>query len=123
MSVHHQVPAKVNTLVDRGVHDLIEALSLFPELQTIESCEGTGDTAWVCFVYGNQEQARPWKSLSEFVLSYLGPELVSEFGDRVTVSIQVAESGTSRAEMTVAKTIIPAVVKRLKGMSTKSLVA
>lgn len=60
---HVQAPAKVNTFVDAGIVPLVEALSLFPRLQTIWSCEGQpGHTsggeegegkAFVTFSYGN----------------------------------------------------------------------
>ena len=49
MTIHRQAWVKVNTQVDRGIAALIEALSIFPELRTLESCEGTEDSAWVCF--------------------------------------------------------------------------
>lgn len=50
---------RVNTHVDRKIAELIEALSLFPKLQTIGSCQG-GSGEWrnswvrVSFKYGEQ---------------------------------------------------------------------
>ncbi len=39
-SGHVEVPVKVNAWVDAGVKDLVEALSAFPHVCTVESCEG-----------------------------------------------------------------------------------
>jgi len=36
---HVEIPAKVNVKVDRGVADLVRALSRFPRLETVASCE------------------------------------------------------------------------------------
>jgi hypothetical protein len=51
--IHEQTWVKVNTTVDKGISRLIEALSDFPKLKTIESCQGTKGWAWVCFDYGD----------------------------------------------------------------------
>lgn len=124
MSVHEQVLAKVNVPVDKGMKELVETLSLFPDLQTIESDEGKKDGwAWVCFVYGDQEKPQPWKPLSEFVFSTVGPKLVEEFGDRVDLNIKVTESGAYRAEMAIQKETLSAVVKLLKRLNRESLAA
>jgi hypothetical protein len=120
MSIHEQTMAKVNVPVDRNLKELVEALSLFPDLQTIECDEQKNGDAWICFVYGNQEKPDTWKPLSKFVFSILGPDLTEEFGDRVTLNVQVTESGSYRAEMTVQKTAISAVVKSLKSLRGKS---
>jgi hypothetical protein len=111
MTAHEQVWIKVNAPVDKGVADLISALSLFPKVRTIESCQGTKDRAWVCFIYGES-----WKDLSEFVLGFLGPRLMQEFGDRVDLSIRVAEAGTIRAEMELSSASIPTVVRFIRGL-------
>jgi hypothetical protein len=120
MAIHEQVLAKVNVPVDRNLRELVEALSLFPELQTIECDEQKNGDAWVCFVYGNQEKPDTWKPLSKFVFTTLGPDLTEEFGDRVRLNVQVTESGSYRAEMTVEKTVISGVVKSLKNLKGKS---
>jgi hypothetical protein len=123
MSIHEQVLAKVNVPVDRNLVELVEALSLFAELQTIECDEQKNGDAWVCFVYGNQEKPEPWKPLSKFVFSTLGPELTEKFGDRIALNVQLTESGSYRAEMTVKKPAISAVVKLLKSLKGKSQAA
>src|SRR5208282_3991030 len=51
--MHTQTWAKVNAPVDTGVCGLVSALSMFPSLETIESCEcSVGECAWICFRYG-----------------------------------------------------------------------
>ena len=118
MTAHEQVWVKVNAPVDKGIADLVSALALFPKLQTIESCQGTKGRAWVCFVYGED-----WKELSNFVLGFIGPKITREFGDRVDLSIRVAEAGTIRAEMELASESIPAIVGFLKKFRSQELAA
>lgn len=51
---HEQVSVKVNTRCDRGIAPLVEALSRFPEVMTVESCEGCDDQpARVAFLVGD----------------------------------------------------------------------
>jgi len=112
MAAHDQVWIKVNAPVDSGIAALIAALSAFPKLQTIESCQGINGWAWVCFVYGKHWE-KPWQELADFVLGFLGPRLAQELGDRIRVSLQVTEAGQVRAEMDVNSAAIPATVKLL----------
>jgi hypothetical protein len=112
MAAHDQVWIKVNAPVDNGIAALVTALSEFPKLQTIESCQGGNEWAWVCFVYGKHWET-PWKELADFVLGFLGPRLTRELGDRIRVSVQVTEAGQIRAEMDVNSTAISATVKLL----------
>ena len=102
---HRQMFVKVNVPVDVGVSDLIVALSEFPRLQTIESCQGEGSRPgnrnsdpWVCFRYGNYWE-HPWKELANFIFDYLGPKLVQELGDRVSVVVRLTECGDVQAEL------------------------
>ena len=107
VTIHRQTWVKVNAPVDEGIAPLIEALSAFPGVRTIESCEGNGDSAWVCFDCGDED----WMNLSRFVLKVIGPPLMALYGDRVSLSVGITESGMYRAEMTVSKTIISAASK------------
>jgi len=118
MAAHEQVWAKVNAPVDRGAAPLVSALSGFPKLQTLESCEDLQGWAWVTFVYG-QHWERPWEDLAKFVLGFLGPALMAELGDRARVSIQVTEAGLYRAEMAVQKGAIPATAKVLEKLASE----
>ncbi len=110
MTVHRQVWIKVNAQVDAGIASLIEALNAFPGIRSLESCEGAGDAAWVCFDCNETD----WKAISEFVLAVIGPPLMAAFGDRVTLTVTITDSGLYRAEMTVDKSIISAVAEALK---------
>ena len=98
---HKQVWVKVNAPVDQGIADLIQALSAFPRLHTIESCQGGLDNpAWVCFYYGDY-WVNPWRDLADFVLGFLGPALAREAGDDVNVSIRVTGCGLPQGELTI----------------------
>lgn len=110
MTIHQQVWVKVNAQVDKGMAPLIEALSAFPGVRTVESCEGNAETAWVAFDCGEQE----WEALARLVLADLGPALAEEFGDRLSLTVTVTSGGLYRAEMTLAKAVIPAVSKSLR---------
>ena len=99
--------------MDTGIKDLVDALSAFPQLQTIESCQGDSEhEAWVCFYYG----MHPWRDLAKFLLGYLGPRLSREVGDRANVSIQVTESGQVRGELAIRPGATRVVIKALKGL-------
>lgn len=112
---HRQIWLKVNAPVDEGVIDLIAALSAFPRLRTIESCEDIGDGArWVCFQYGDEDLERPWQQLAEFILGYFGPGLQQQVGDRADVSIRVTTSGLPRGELVVRCEAYPAAVKAIR---------
>jgi hypothetical protein len=44
MARHKHVLTKVNVGVDEGIAPVVEALSLFPDVHTVESCEGKKKT-------------------------------------------------------------------------------
>jgi hypothetical protein len=119
MATHEQAWVKVNVQVDAGIASLVEALSDFPNVRTIESCEGYGDSAWICFDCGNNN----WMELSEFVFKVIGPSLIGEFGDGVDLHVSIAESGKFLGEMTILKTIIPAVADFLKQLPRRAMAA
>jgi hypothetical protein len=101
MSAHEQAWAKVNVAVDRGVVGLVDALSLFPELETIESCEGSdGEAAWICFRYGHYWDDE-WRELVDFVFNFLAPNLFERVGDSVTLVVRPRESGAALADFSV----------------------
>lgn len=121
MAVHEQTWVKVNAPVDRGIAELVTALSGFSKLQTIESCQGDNGWAWVCFACG--DSGRSWRELAEFVLGFLGPRVVGELGDRVNVSVHVTEAGLYRAEMAVRTEAISATVALLNDLQRDRLTA
>ena len=101
MSTHDQIWVKVNAPVDAGISGVVAAISLFPSLETVESCEGDGSSSgWVIFRYGAYWQD-PWHELADFVLGYLVPKLASAVGDDATVRIQGTPSGRIFGELSV----------------------
>lgn len=116
--MHKQKWAKVNVPVDEGIKELVEALSEFPKLQTIESCEDVGNgTAWVCFWYGNHWK-NSWEELAEFVLGYLGKELKKELGEDMNLSIQVNNGGLPQGELEVRQGAIIHTARLLRKLAT-----
>ena len=114
MSRHATTWVKVNVPVDTGIVDLVNSLSAFPQLQTIESCQGNDkQPAWVCFQYGDH-WAHPWRALAEFALGCLGPGLADQVGDRAGVAIHVTESGRIQGELTVRPGALELVVETVK---------
>ncbi len=102
--MHKQTWVKVNTLVDEGIADLVGLLSSFPELRTIESCQGDAEhPAIVFFSYADNgaEDERSWQKLSEFTLGFLGPRLVRQLGDQVTLNITITSWGWPQGELIV----------------------
>ena len=117
MSTHDQVVVQVNVLVDSGIAPLIRALSKFPKLQTLESCQGDAMTpAWVCFYYGDDE-GRRWRPLAEFVLEHLGPWLLDKVGDSAEVSVHRNGVGMPQGELIVRPGTIKAVVTALTSLA------
>lgn len=123
MSSHVQTWVKVNAPVDEGIAQLIEALSAFPMLQTIESCQGgyprsdadkEGMQAVVFFYYGQHDHAHPYREISEFVLGYLGPGLMKELGDLVSIRIEVTMQYVIMGELMVRQGAMQRTIKTLK---------
>lgn len=116
MNKHKQKMTKVNVWVDAKISNLVEALNSFPELSTIESCQGSkNSTSWICFRYGKHA----WIDLAKFVLEYFGPGIAREVGDRADVIIHVSEQGEGLGELSIRDGAIPfvtrAVIKLRRG--------
>jgi hypothetical protein len=93
VTIHKQTFAKVNVPVDGGMAGLINALALFPQLETVESCEGnTGRDSWVCFRYGEYWNER-WKPIADFTFEFLAPNLAKMVGDSAEVRLRAATDG------------------------------
>ena len=57
-TMHEQVMVQVNAQVDRGIARLVLALSKFPYVQTVDSCQGSDDMdAGVTMTCETREQA------------------------------------------------------------------
>ena len=121
---HKQVWVKGNAHVDEGVAALIQALSSFPNLQTIESCQGEpsprpksdreeGLPALVFFTYGLEQSSRPYQNIADFVLGYLGPGLNRTLGDLVNISLQITDYGT-RCDLIVRDGAVQSTVRAIR---------
>lgn len=115
--MHKQTWVKVNAPVDKGIKELVVALSAFPKLQTIESCQGEGEGAWVCFWYGDYWSEKPHKDLADFVLGYLAPRLHEELGDSIVISIRVDSAGIPQGDFTVRPGALPNTLKVLRSLA------
>lgn len=51
MTEHKEKRIKVNAWVDEGVVPLVEALNLFPDVFTVDSCESKKGEAYVMFLW------------------------------------------------------------------------
>ena len=86
MTVHVEVAVAVNVRVDRGVADLVRALSRFPRLETVASCEDpshgcdTDPVAVVEFRYGDS-----WEDTVKFCL-WLQDEFHARLDEGVWIS-------------------------------------
>ncbi len=106
---------KVNAPADRKIARLVEALSRFSKLRTIESCQGSKKTgAWVCFAYGEDQS---WKDLSEFVCGYFAPKLAHLVNEAANVSIQITESGRIQGELSVRPGMIDTVTTAVEKLA------
>src|SRR6478736_6486599 len=103
MNVREQEWAKVNVPVERGVAGLVSALSEFPGLEIIDSCEGSEDEpAWICFRFGRYwETKEPWREIAEFALGFLAPKLFERVGDSAALTIGPTPSGGMLADLAV----------------------
>ena len=104
MPAHTQAWVKVNAQVDCDLLDLITALSLFPTLQTIESCQGEGvEPAWVCFSFGGC-----WKESAAFVLGFLAPRLSKRVGDGAALVLRPRQWGELLVDLSVRREALEA---------------
>lgn len=114
MPCHQQSWAKVNVPVDSEIVGLIEALSAFPALETIESCQGhDNDLTRVCFMYGDY-WVHPWHDLAEFVFGFLAPGLAKDIGDDASLIVRLSENGVALCHLTIRPGAVKRTVNSLK---------
>ena len=119
-TTHPQTWIKVNAPVDEGVSGLVSALADFPDLETIESCEGNEERGpWVCFRYGAYWHDS-WRELAEFVLGEFSPALMDEVGDDASVRIQVTPSKQVFGELSVRPGAAPRVEAAIRRLARES---
>lgn len=92
---HKQIFVKVNVEVDEGIAPVVSALSLFPELWTLGSCQGFFNkdgserkAANVFFMYGHNKP-HSWKSAAEFVFGFLAPKLIELVDDDASIAMEL----------------------------------
>jgi hypothetical protein len=114
---------RINAPVDVGIAPVIEALSAFPALRTLASCEGDSEVpATVAFIVGD-DRADGWRELADLVLGFMGPALMRELGDRVGLAVRVTEAGTIRGELRILPGLVPrtaAVLHQLAAQLTEA---
>ena len=85
---HKQVVVKVNAAVDEGIVEVVSALSAFPWVVTVESCQGEpgpdGRPAGVSFFCGD------WRKAAVFVHARLAPALALP---QITHALKVYDAG------------------------------
>jgi hypothetical protein len=119
--LHKQVFAKVNVKVDEGIKPVVEALNLFPMLETTESCQGCIDkknphqkTAGVHFFYGANNRA--FRPVSEFVLGFFAPCLWDRVNDAAYVNVEYAYGRTIRVVLGMHPDSIPEVATAIRAI-------
>lgn len=114
---HKQVWTKVNTNVDEGIKNLVDALSLFPRLRTLSSCQCLSDNrAMVNFCYG-EDSYGAWRDLSEFVLGWFGPRLSERVGDDVALSVRVTTLCSVQADLLIRPGALESVTNEIKNLA------
>lgn len=111
---HKQKWVKVNSPVDTEIAELIQTLSAFSKLQTLESCQNfSRGRAFVCFRYGDYWN-HDWRDLIHFVFDFLGPRLIKELADDIDLSIRINTSREIFAELIIKKDALIKTIKILK---------
>jgi len=113
--MHRQVYVKVNAPVDEGVAGLVTALSIFPNLETIESCQGEpdGHNAFVYFKCGN------WKDCAAVIFDEIMPALDDDLRAAVSLSVEAIDQYSALAKLAVEPAKIAALVDRIQEASSE----
>jgi hypothetical protein len=109
--MHKQVWVKVNAPVDAGVAELVAELSKFNGLETIESCQGGGESpAFVLF------RMADWRSTGVFLFDYLMPVLPSEILDSVSLELRALGNENAIARLSVETSALYALTECIKSL-------
>lgn len=103
MSLHREVPVKVNALVDEGIADLVKAMSEIDGLVTLESCQGDSGVrnAFVIFRFGD------WKQSGELLFNQLLPAMSPDLRSAVSLQLQAYDTDTALGTISVEPAAIP----------------
>jgi hypothetical protein len=125
---HRQVWVKVNAPVDEGVAELVDALSTFPGLSTVASCQGHSGggeepVGSVVFLYAPKDASRAryeeWRKPSREPASFgvwLGQELRRAVQDDAEVSVSYSHC-PPQLTLTVRETAIAGVSRVLRRLA------
>ena len=110
MPQHRQTWVKVNAPVDEGIAQIVEALSAFEGLETIESCQGKPGEgrAFVTFRLGD------WQACGRFVFEDLMPKIPSSLRSHVSLSIRAYDSDNAIAALEMHPAVIARVARLLR---------
>jgi hypothetical protein len=110
---HRQVWAKVNAQVDEGIAEVVCLLNSIPDLQTLDSCQGTPlgvKPAHVYFYYGD------WKNICHFMFEILGPQLAEAVTGNHIASVEVFNGSNPMGKLsfdTEATNVVTSVLRRV----------
>ena len=110
---HKQVWTKVNAQVDEGIAEIVRLLNAIPDLQTIDSCQGTPGgvkPAHVNFYYGD------WKTICQFMFEMLGPRLAEAITGDSVASVEVFNGSLPMGKLSFdaeATNVVASVLRRI----------
>ena len=116
---HKSVRIKVNAFVDAGIESLVKALNLFPEVLTLDSCEGgSRKAAHVFFSIGERHTPQSNRRLALFccwLASELNRHLPGVNGYCLKVEWEY-DFNTGMAELTVPSHTIEKVSRAIRSI-------
>jgi hypothetical protein len=112
MTRHPEVPVKVNAWVDKGVADLVSALSEVEGLVTLESCQGGDEcgSAFVIFEYGN------WRQTAEFLFDKVLPALSADLRSDTALRVEAFDVEIARGCIDTHPRAIPGLTAVIRGL-------
>ena len=116
-SQHKQVRVKINARVDAGIAPLVSALSAFPWIETVDSCEGqAGDADWPAHVFFS---CGDWQRAAVFVHAQLAPAL-ARLGISEDVRLYARGCGDPLVEARFPAEATPEVTSAVIGLLARS---
>ena len=112
--------------MDEGIAPVVSALSLFPEIKTIESCEGLivngyeKVPAGVVFEYGHEKRKlHSWKNVASFVFDFFAPELWALVNDDASLSMKLNYGSRFYVSLSLRPSAINGVSEAIKKIHSK----
>lgn len=117
---HEQTYVRVNARVDIGIAELVDSLSRFPFVETLESCQGTpgeGEDACPAFVYF---VCGRWQGMAEFVFGFLGPKLVDVADSAAMLSASTNGQGDPLVKIKMPAEVVSKVASVINELSVQT---